>query len=43
MIKIEKRTKTGGDYMPRKFRKLIVYMMIGVMFFGTVLAGVSMY
>ncbi|RLJ78052.1 stressosome-associated protein Prli42 [Salisediminibacterium halotolerans] len=29
--------------MPRRFRKLIVYMMIIVMFFGTVLAGVSMY
>ncbi|WP_158282148.1 MULTISPECIES: stressosome-associated protein Prli42 [Salipaludibacillus] len=27
--------------MPRKFRKAIVYMMIVVMFLGTVLAGVS--
>ncbi|WP_157100934.1 stressosome-associated protein Prli42 [Salisediminibacterium beveridgei] len=29
--------------MPRKYRKAVVYMMIIVMFFGTVFAGVSMY
>ncbi|WP_183040939.1 stressosome-associated protein Prli42 [Salipaludibacillus neizhouensis] len=28
--------------MPRKFRKAIVYMMIIVMFLGTVLMGISL-
>ncbi|MCE7794357.1 stressosome-associated protein Prli42 [Salipaludibacillus sp. CUR1] len=27
--------------MPRKFRKAIVYMMIVIMFLGTVLTGVA--
>ncbi|MGJ9383315.1 MULTISPECIES: stressosome-associated protein Prli42 [Salipaludibacillus] len=31
-----------GRNMPRKFRKAIVYMMIIVMFLGTVLMGISL-
>ncbi|MCR6096638.1 stressosome-associated protein Prli42 [Salipaludibacillus agaradhaerens] len=27
--------------MPRKFRKAIIYMMIGIMFLGAVLSGVA--
>lgn len=41
-IKIGKReVLEEGNIVPRKFRKAIVYMMIAIMFLGTVLMGVT--
>lgn len=29
--------------MPRKFQKVIIYIMIAIMFFGTVLTGLAFF
>ncbi|MFA9556011.1 stressosome-associated protein Prli42 [Evansella sp. AB-rgal1] len=29
--------------MPRKYRKIIIYLMVAIMFFGTILTGLAFF